>query len=212
MKVLKINDMARVLIIIMLFSSAFIACSNKNQVDDMGLKTGYWKIHSTDSTYERGSFEKGNKQGKWEYFKSGNLEREVYYYSIKKDSIKREDRNYYRDNYHFLTERVINEQTVDVDVKIDSIYEQVYLYRNPLRKLGSDLFLYTCSSSGCHGGYPFVKDEMDIMKYSNADTLYKFVKTSNHGNWVDTIYARIDIQDIKAISKYINGPERKPIE
>lgn len=128
------------------------------------------------------------------------------------DSFVVEERKHYLNKDHFLTEKILSDQIVDLQVLNDSLYYDLYLSKRSFRQLGRDLFIYSCSSSNCHGGYPFIKDEIDVIKYSNADTLYSFVKTSNHGNWADTIYARIDLHDIKAISEYIKGPDRKPVK
>lgn len=126
------------------------------------------------------------------------------------DSTKVEVKKYFYDSQIFLEERLIQGQTIDVNVSDSELYTEHFLKRINHRLKGGDLFIYKCSS--CHGGYPFVKEEIDIDKYNSSQSLFNFVTTQNHGNWDESLLSEIDTDDLELIISYIKGPEIKPIE
>lgn len=182
-----------------------IFCHRKeiNLYNNKGQKVGYWEYQLTDSTFESGYYEDDFKSGEWKYFKNKKLVREDFH-SLSDDSIKIEQRKYYHDGLHYLSEKVVDSQIVDIDVLDDSLYRKIYLSTNPIRLLGSDLFIYNCFGSGCHGGYPFVRSEIDIDKYSNIDTLHQFIIKTNHEKLVDSTFNKLDMTELEAIIEYIN--------
>ena len=58
------------------------------------------------------------------------------------DSFVIEERKHYLNKDHFLTEKILSDQIVDLQVLNDSPYYDLYLSKRSFRQLGRDLFIY----------------------------------------------------------------------